>query len=283
MSSLQRTIKYVAIAFAIVLAVSIIAGIANVAFSVMSAVSSNHSNDKDNTSLDISDSFTGVKSLDVNNSTGKLTIKTGETFKVEAENVSKDFTAKVDNDGTLEVSDNNKDFEFLWFDFNGFNSPNSKITVYIPNDFVAKEAKINTGAGSVYIGGLKSEYLYVSTGAGSISGDDITAEEVKIEGGVGSISLQDVNFADGDFNCGVGSLNIDGVLSGKNKIDCGVGSVSLDLTGDVDNYDYDFDSGIGKIHLNGEKVSDDYKTDNDAANSIKVEGGVGDVSINITE
>lgn len=280
MSSFQRTIKYIAIAFAILLAVGIISGIANAAFSIVSAISGDAIFD-DNNSKDFTKTFTDVKSLDINNSTGKLNIKTGDEFKVEAVNVSSDFEAKVTGNGTLSISDENHYFEFLWFHIGGFNHPNSIITLYLPADFVAEDAKISSGAGSVSVESLHADELDISAGAGSISGSDISADRVKVDGGVGSVSLNNVIFNNGDFNCGVGNLNMEGVLTGKNKIDCGVGEVDLNLQGNAEDYDLDVNSGIGSIRLNGVKLKDGYKTDNDADNSIKIDGGVGNVNIDI--
>lgn len=284
MSSFQKTIKYIAIAFAVFLAVAIISGIGNAVFAIVSAITGGlDSGSRGNDTTDFQQNFTEVRSLDIENSTGKLIIKSGETFRVEAENVSTDFTAKMKSNGTLYVSDENKNFEFLWFHINGFNSPNSKITVYLPDNFVADEAKISTGAGTVSVEGLHADYLYISAGAGNISGSNITAEEAKIEGGVGTISLDGVNMSDGDFDCGVGELNIEGILAGKTKIDCGVGDVDLDLQGYLEDYELEIDSGIGTVRLNGEKISGEYKSSNNAPNSINVDGGVGDVKINIQE
>ncbi|HWT74060.1 MAG TPA: DUF4097 family beta strand repeat-containing protein [Mobilitalea sp.] len=282
MSSFQKTIKYIAIAFAVFLAVVIISVIANAAFAVVSAVSGGiEYSTKNEKMVDFTENFTDVKSLNIENATGKLIIKTGDSIKVEAENVTEDFVAKVNSNGTLTISDSQNKGHFLWFNINGFQDPNSVVTLYLPSDFVAKDTNINSGAGSVTVEGLHSGYLMISAGAGNISGDGVSAEKVKIDGGVGSVTLQNVNFSDADFNCGVGSLDIQGVLLGNNKIDCGVGGVDLDLTGNVDDYDLDINSGIGTIRLNGDKISDEYMSNKDAANSIKIDGGVGDVKIQI--
>jgi len=288
MSSFQKTIKYCAIAFAIILGVGIISGIANAVFAVVSVVSGggfithNNNNNNNEKTIDFSKTYSDVRSLDLDNATGELKIRIGETFKVEAENVSESFEAKVSSDGKLTITENNK-IEFFWFQFDGFNSPNSKITVYLPADFVAEEAKINTGAGTVSVEGLKTEYLMISAGAGNISGSNLVADEVKIEGGVGNVQFSDVNFTDADFDCGVGNLDIGGVLLGENKIDCGIGEVDLNLKGDVDDYELNIDSGVGTVRLNGEKIRDSHNSNNWAQHSIKVNGGVGNVKINIEE
>lgn len=282
MTQFQKVIKYCAIAFAIFLAIGIISGIASAVFAVVSAVSGNVGlSFGDTKTIDVAESFTGVKSLDLENSTGSLKIMTGDTFRIEAEKVSENFEAKVNGDGVLHITENDSDFHFWGFNLNGLNSPNSKITLYIPADFIAEETKIDTGAGAVSIEGLQTEYLYISAGAGNIAGDGLSADEVKIDGGVGNVELDEVEFQDADFDCGVGNLNIQGVLTGKNKIDCGVGGVSLDLIGDLQDYNLDIDSGVGTIRVNGEKISNETEIDNNGDNSIKIDGGVGDVRINI--
>jgi hypothetical protein len=291
MSSFQKVVKYCAIAFAVLLGIGIISGIANAAFSLVSVVSGggfvsnnnfNNNNNNEKT-IDFSETYSDVRSLDLDNATGELKIRIGETFKVEAENVSESFEAKVSGNGKLTIRENRNKIEFLWFQFDGFNSPNSKITVYLPTDFVAEEAKINTGAGTVSVEGLKTEYLLISAGAGNISGSNLSADEVKIDGGVGNVHFSDVNFTDADLDCGVGNLDIEGILLGKNKIDCGVGEVELDLKGNVDDYELDIDSGVGTVRLNGEKIKDSHNSNNWADNSIEVDGGVGNVKINIKE
>lgn len=282
MSGFHKTIKYIAIGFAVFLAVMIVAGIANFIFAIVSAVTGN--NDfRNNKTIDFTETFTGVTSLEIENSTGKLEIRQGNEFKVEAEDVSEGFVAEVSNNGTLRISDDDSHFGFLWFNFSGFNNPNSKIVVYLPDSFIAEEATIDSGAGSVLMEGLYADNLEISAGAGTISGEDISADKVTIDGGVGSVTLKNVDFNDTYLNCGVGNVKLDGILIGHTEVDCGVGSVNLDLLGDVDDYDLEVDSGVGTIRLNGEKISDDYETDKNAPNSISIDGGVGDVKININE
>lgn len=285
MNSTQRLIKYCAMAFAIVLAVGIISGAANILFAVVDTVQGKQvgyfSNEKENPEqYDVLRSFEGVKSIDIDHAMGKVTIKAGASgFSVRANHVSKNFVAEVDKNGSLSVYDRGRNARFLWFDINGLSSANSDITIYVPSDFVADEVKIRSGAGSVTLDGIKSEYLYVEAGAGKIAASGIWAKKVKWEGGVGSSILEELYSQDAYFDCGVGTLEISGTLLGKTKIDCGVGKVTLDLKGSTEEYGYDVDSGIGKITLNGEKISG--KHNSFAKNMLQVDGGIGMVEIKI--
>jgi DUF4097 and DUF4098 domain-containing protein YvlB len=278
----------------VILAIGIIIFIVNIVLGVVSFTSGGvttkshifsgrNSSEEHGKLVDFDSDFVGVKSLNIDNSTGELRIETSDsdTFRVEARNVFEDFEAALKNDGELYVTDNKSEFQFFGLHINGINNPNSKITIYIPEDFYAEEVKIDSGAGSVRIDRLNTEYLYISAGAGNIKADNVTASEVKMDGGVGSVNFSDVNFTDADIDCGVGNLTISGVMLGDNKFDCGVGSVDLDLTGDIADYDLDIDSGVGSVRVNGRKVQDNELRNRSAANSIEVDGGVGGVTIDI--
>ncbi len=292
MSSLQRVIKYCAIALAIFLAIGIISAIISLVFGIAAfptrratidshSITRKYSSEDRGRIVDFEGDFDGVKSLNIDNSTGELRIETGDTFRVEAKNVLEGFQAEVKSNGELYVTDTESGFRFFGVHFDGINNPNSKITVYVPENFYAEEVRIESGAGTVDIDRLNTNYLYISAGAGNLNADNVTADKVKLEGGVGTVNFKDVHFTDADFNCSVGGLNISGVLLGDNKLDCGVGSVELDLTGDITTYDLDIDSGVGNVRINGDKIREKEYRNRSAVNSIEVEGGIGNVNIDI--
>jgi DUF4097 and DUF4098 domain-containing protein YvlB len=294
MNSLQRVIKYCAIGLAIVLAIGIISTIVNIVVGIVSISSGrtwkgnllnirHRYETEDVKTVDFSDTFNGVKSLRIDNSAGELNIKIGDTFQVEARNVIDGFEASVNKHGELSINDNNSDISIFGFHLRGVNNPNAKITVYLPESFVAEEARIDTGAGVVNIDALNAEYLDISAGAGNIKGRNLRANKVKLEGGVGQVSLEQVKFNDANINCGVGNLYIQGELTGDSKCDCGVGEVRLELVGDVNDYDLDLDSGIGTVRVNGSRIREDNERNPSAANSIEIDGGIGNVIINFEQ
>lgn len=282
MNTFQRTIKYIAIAFAVLLAVGIISAIASLVVNVVSAVTGRAFFGKRDT-IDFSRDFENVRSLDIDNEFGDMSIKVGNTFRVEAEEVIKGFHAEVESDGTLTIDEENNHFSFLWFDFHGFGNFKSKVTVYIPEDFAAEKVELESGMGNMTIDALNAEYLDINAGAGNISGYNINADEVKLEGGIGNVSLSEVHFINSDIDCGLGNLNITGRLLGENNIDCGIGDVNLNLTGSEEDYDIKVDSGIGDIRVNGDKLSEGFHSRSGAENSLLINGGLGDVRINFKD
>ncbi len=276
MSSYQRVIKYVAMAFAALLAVSIISGIAGVVINVISAVTGNSSFGYNQKRIDYSSDFTGVESLDISNATGNMYLVVGDSFRVEAENVLDSFQAEVYGDGTLFISEQDK--KYRWFNIFSFGRNKSNITIYLPEDFLAETAKLEIGAGDLQIDRLNADYLDIDAGVGDIKGEHLTAEKVRIDGGVGDLKLADINFIDANIQCGIGDMELNGILKGDNKLDCGIGDIDLELTGSKEDYNFNLDSGIGTIRVNGEKVSEENQ-DKNAEHSIKVDGGIGSVNI----
>jgi len=277
MSELQKVLKYCAMGFAAFLAFSIITGIITAVCAVTGVFSITGSAN----TVDVSKSFENVKSLSAEPSVGTFTIKVGESDEVEvvAENVSENFTAEKSFSGELRIKDN---WNF-WNIFNGKSSLNgkAKITIYVPEDFVAENIEIDAGAGNVNMEGLTTKKLDINAGAGNIYGKNITANKVKMDGGVGEITLEEVDLSDVDIESGVGNVNVQGSMSGKNKIDCGVGEVKLDLTGSTDDYDLKVDKGLGSVYINNEKYSDLNWNNITATKSLDINGGVGDIEINI--
>ncbi|MDF2537867.1 MAG: putative rane protein [Herbinix sp.] len=281
MSSLQKVIKYCAMGFAIFLAVSIITAISSAVISVVSLVSGTnifHSNRDDKEVYDYEKDFTGVESLDINVSAGQLLIKQGSGFRVEAEKIAGSFEAEVSESGTLSIKDSGVGTQFLWFNFNGFHNPSSKIILYLPSDFIAEEVMLDTGAGNVEIDGLRAEYLNVSTGFGNFTGKNMSAVEAMIDGGFGSVVLEDISFEDSEFNCGLGNLRVSGELTGDCSIDCGIGNVDLDLSGAAEDYELEIDSGIGNVRVDGKKVKEGH-VNNNARNYIEIDGGIGNIRV----
>lgn len=278
MSELQKVIKYCAMGFAAFLAFSIITGILTgvVALTgVFSGIGSGKT-------VDINKSFENVTSLSAEPGVGTFKIKQGDSDQVEviAENVSDNFVVEKSSSGHLKLKGRVNFWNF--FDGDSVNG-NSKITIYLPKDFVGEDVDINAGAGNIEIEALSTKKLDIDAGAGNIKGQNIVAEQVDLDGGVGEIDLEQVDFTKVDIDCGVGNINLQGSLYGKSEIECGVGEVTLDLNGTQDDYNIKIDKGLGSINVNGEKYSDIQWHNNTAANTLDIDGGVGDIDINFKE
>lgn len=150
------------------------------------------------------------------------------------------------------------------------------IRLIIPDGYIFKNVEIDTGAGTLTIEDLTSDYLELDLGAGAVTVDHMTVPvEADISTGAGRLFIKDCLMKDAGFDLGTGEAVIHGQLLGDNKISCGIGKVDLVLKGN--DYTIDFDSGVGKTQYNGKIIQDG--TYGSGINRIEIDGGIGDISV----
>ncbi len=279
MTSFQKTIKYLAMGFAVFLGISIIIALANLGSVILTFVTGENYNTNKNL-IDFEESYTGVESIEIINLIGKIDIKIANEFKVQGNNVTEGFKVNLLKGGRLEIKEKGVKNIFNWF---GNKAPSSKVVLYLPEDFKADKFLIEGGVSDITIDSLSTKELYIDSGVGRLNGKNIYAENVDIDGGVGDISLKNVTLYDVDIDTGVGNLYIQGDIFGRNEFNGGVGKVQIDLNGDSQDYDLDIDSGIGQIKVNGKKLSDGIYRGQEAIHWITIDGGIGEIEVNFIE
>lgn len=264
MNGFQKTIKI----FAILLAIMII-------FSIVRAVTFGLSlvtdiGFEDNNGKDFSEVYKDVESIDVKIASSNILIKSGDEFKVVANNVRSSFSSKL-HDGTLKISDKKE-----WF-INNHNA--AEIIIYIPKNTNLEELNIESGAGKIEIENGSANTFEINQGAGLLKISNSKFNNVNIEGGVGSTEILSSILNDLYLEAGVGSIDIEAEITGKSKIECGVGQINLLLKGDESLYSITTEKGIGTIKINNERQSNNQVYGN-GKNKIKINGGVGEIRIN---
>ena len=273
MTTFQRLIKYLAIAFGIFITGIIISSIVFVITAVL-GISTGFNTYVDEETvevIDFSESYANVNNLDLDVSISNLNITTGETFMVEASNVGKDFKCELVNK-TLKIKEND-------IKNNIFSNTNhySTITIYIPENIKLNEVIIDTGISTTSIENLLSDKLDLDLGMGNFEMRDSISNKTEISTGAGEVVLTNVQLGNLDLETGVGSCTLSGKLTGYSNIECGVGGLNINLEGE--DYTIFSKTGIGNININGQKV-DNNSTNGNGQNRITVEGGIGEVNIN---
>lgn len=273
MSTSQKVIKYLAIAFAIFLVVSIISGI------VMGVLAFTNIFVNDDTEeikyiADYEDVFdiNEVKNLDIELDIAKLNIVKSDKLGILAYNLIEDFDCEVKN-GTLKILE---DINMNRKVFNTEKTP--YITLYIPEDFKFENVNIKSGVGNIDVEKIDANKLEVTFGAGNFEAENITVNETDFNGGVGELKITNSNLGILNFKAGVGETEIESTLSDSSKIECGVGNVTLSLLGEKEEYCFDIETGLGNISLDGEKVKNG-TFGNKEAKSVNVKGGIGNIKI----
>lgn len=214
-----------------------------------------------NKTSDFKETYTNVESIDIEIGASNIEVREGDEFKIDATNIlTKRFKSYVEN-GVWHIE------QKASFNFLGFNSKGSKIIVYLPKDFVSRKLSIEVGAANFKADKLISNNAKITVGAGSVKIDEFITDNLDIE-------------------CGVGNIDINGVINKNLDAQCGVGQINLDLIGKEEDYNYNFDVGLGEIELNNMCYTGirGKTIDNGAKNKkFNVEVGIGKVNIEINE
>lgn len=272
MKQAQKVIKYVAIAFGLYLAINIIGWIV-FGFTMLLGidVGRNIFTGNGTNTIQYGQVFTDVEELDIEIAFADFEVKIGEELKVEGQ-IYEDFKIKVENK-TLKIQDVNK----RWI----FNSNDVvKVTLYVPENFEFAKAEIEIGAGTTNIEKLKAADFDLNLGAGAVKIQNCEAQKSDIECGAGKVTIENSTLKNLKLDTGVGEFSYSGYILGNSTIECGIGKLTLDLDGGEELYSVEADHGVGAIKLNGNKIEDG-KTQGSGENKIKIEGGIGEIKINM--
>lgn len=273
MTTAQKVIKYLAIAFAIFLIITITSAILGTLFALSGILGLKKDIEENLNAEMTTTNFENkeISTLNIEIAFTNLTIKTGDLLKAETDNNNIQF--KQDNQ-KLEIKEKNK----KWFS----NYEEKELILYLPEDIEFKKVKINTGAGKIDIENLNTENLEFELGAGETEIQKLTvSKECEIDGGAGKLSIRESVINDLDLDMGVGEINLTSSLTGKNEINAGVGNLNIDLQGERESYKIQADKGLGAIKIDENEISNG-ETFGNGENYIEVDGGIGNIDIDFT-
>lgn len=275
MTTTQKIIKYLAIAFALFLVISIFSIIFGLSREIISSINSDK---KDSKLLEeyttISNNVNNIESFKIDISNDNIKIKEGEKFEVKTNDPDVKFyhensKVKIKTDKT--------------FSWHLSNSSRGTIIIYLPNESNISELDLNLGAGKIDIDKIFVETLLMDLGAGTMAAKEINVyEKATINGGAGNINIYSGTINNLNLKLGAGNASIQSDLTGSNTLTTGVGKLNLGLSQSKDNYKFDISKGLGNIILNDFDVSEDILI-GDGETKIKISGAVGNIIINTAE
>lgn len=272
MTTTQKIIKYLAIAFALFLVISIFSIIFGLSREIISSIN----NDKKESKLledytTISNNVNNIESFKIDISNDDIEIKKGEKFEVK----TNDPDVKFYHENSIVKIKSDKTFSWHLS-----NSSRGTIIIYLPNEFNISELDLNLGAGKIDIDKLFVETLLMDLGAGTMTAKEINVyEKATINGGAGNINIYSGTINNLNLKLGAGNASIESDLTGSNTLTTGVGKLNLGLSRSKDNYRFDINKGLGNIILNDFDVSEDTLI-GDGETKIKINGAVGNIIIN---
>lgn len=266
MSQTQKIIKILAICLSIFIIVNIISGIVFVFSAIVGLDLDNSSNNLTN----FEESYEDVKIIKLSAISSTVNIKTGDNFKIVAQNVKNKFSANL-VDEILKIEEHKSS----WFD----NDFKGNITIYVPVNYELDNLDIEVGAGKINIENILADKFDIEQGAGTINILNSKFNKTDIDGGAGKMEIYSSVLNDLKLDAGVGQVDIIGSITGNSNIECGVGSMNIRLSENKNDYKIVAKKGLGSISIDGVEQKSDviYGT---GINNIKLEGGVGSISVN---
>jgi len=267
MTTTQKVIKYLAIAFAVFLAVTIIGGILG-AVGIIGIFFSGDKVTEDVQSYSVEGE---IRSLVIEVHAADLYIEEGSAFSVESN--LKNLKVNERN-GRLTVKDTTKN---KLFSSNSYED--AVLTICVPAGAVFENVNLIAGAGRVTVDALSAGTIGFELGAGEVSIDTlVAAKSADIEGGAGKITVADGSLHDLDLEMGLGQLNLTAALTGDCDLVSGIGEMNLTLLGSKEDYRLEFEKGIGSISVDGEDAAE-YGKGGNGPNKVEIHGGIGAIRV----
>lgn len=272
----QRIIKYLALALAIFIIVSIVSAVLlsfNIFSDFLGLTKGRYTDELTNT-INSSDRITKdfesskIENIKIELAYSILTINEGDSLKIET------------NSNKIESKQNGNSLKIKEREPNIFEtSEERKIIITLPKDITFNNIEIETGAGEIQIEKLTAKNLNLEIGAGKVTIQDLQiTQKAKIEGGAGKVEINAGKMANLDLDMGVGSFKLASELSGNNKINAGIGKLELNLTDGIDDYTIRAEKGVGSIKIGEKEISSnaEYGT---GKTKIKIDGGIGSIEV----
>lgn len=214
-----------------------------------------------------------VRELDINVKATNLkfqVVEEGEAVRVETNN---EYIDTWVNGNKLSVVERSHGV-FGW-------GGKGDLVVYVRDDVVFDEAKLEVGAGALEMEKLEAKRVRLNLGAGKTHIDKLkVSEQADIDGGAGLFELWNGEIKDLDLDLGVGKAELLVKLTGNNRIETGVGKTDLILLGEKDDYRITVDKGIGNVSVDAVSV-DDGAVIGEGQDLVEVSAGVGAVDIRL--
>lgn len=262
MTTLQKVIHYLAMAFAILLIVSILGGILS-AVGLFGGFGGKTGVAEEWTEYPLTQNITALQ-IEIN--AADLTITAGDSFAVKSN--LKHLTVQEKN-GTLVIAETKKGLRY-----NG-----AGLELCIPRGTTFTNAGITTGAGKLTADALVTERLRLELGAGAVAIKTLTATaKAEIEGGAGKLDISGGVLQNLDLEMGVGELNLISKLTGNSELDYGIGESNLTLVGTEADYRIEIEKGVGSVTVAGKKVQNEAVYGN-GQNNVEINCGVGTATV----
>lgn len=162
----------------------------------------------------------------------------------------------------------------------------SKVVLYLPENYAFDEVMLDMGAGDMECKGLKAEEISMDAGAGRIVLDEVSAREIEASIGAGQIRLKSMQTGSLTADVGMGEFLADGTISGDVDVECSMGNVEIKIDGRKEDFNYRLEGAMGNINLDKDSYggfAEEKNIDNGAGKTMDIECSMGNITIKFTK
>ena len=256
MTTLQKIIKYGAIAFGIYLSVTIIFIFLSIARSLVRS-SNNEFNDiieyseEEYNTTDISTTYENIKALEVDLETISLTIKTGETFTLEGTNVPDKVEIRQDG-GTLKIDD-----EMISSDIS---DEDAMLTIYIPETQILDRVNLDLKYVSVDLETLNATNIKLDMENTNCVIENLITDNLEINNEYGDMDIRNAETKRLTFDSEIGTEDISIRVTESAKIDLENSDTNIDLKGTQEEYQVIYKKQYGSLNIAGTEMTSNNET-----------------------
>lgn len=168
------------------------------------------------------------------------------------------------------------------------------------SNITANNITVEMDSGDCSMNGIKAaDHLTVTNKFGRTTLDGAEMKSLKVDADSGDVSLTNTTFEQGDLSLNFGKLtakgmtsqglkaesdsgdvNLQGKLLGLTDVSCDMGKVTINPGAPRDQFNYELNTDLGSVSIEGDKVSGSMAINNPSAqNTLKVATDMGDISI----
>ena len=196
------------------------------------------------------DPFTAIRT---DTDIGKITIHYGDSYHVDFIECPMEYTSWSLVDGILTIRQ--AGFDYDDHNWGNYNDRNTEIRVTVPRDIVLSGLDINHDLGELVCEvPVKGDRVNIDLDLGSATVRDIIANNVTIDLDLGSLTASNITADRFSAKLDLGDANLRGIAACHVVANCSLGNLDLQLIGNLDDYNYELDTNLGSLTLDGSSV-----------------------------
>lgn len=272
MNSGKRLVKIIADVLAIILIVNIFTAVGTAVLAVIGISQISEGVENVSEQMSYTNISQDISEIDLDIASASVYIKAADSFTFSTND--KGFSVKQKKNKLKVEEKNLKAFSGLG---------EAVIVITVPKGVVLDSMEIESGAGALSVEGVNCNKLEADLGVGETVFDNVgVSVKADIDTGVGNFDIKNSTINNLSLSTGLGKTTVSALMTGINEFECGIGNLHISSNDQINDYTVSVEPGMGKVKIGGETFSEDIILGS-GQNVIKVEGGIGNVTVDFAK